>query len=270
MPIPARIGIVWAALVALFIGKAWLTTALFGPDYALPRHAFMAILATLAVVPFILLARRYLDRQPIASLGLEDAHAARSLAIGAVSWLAPFAVALAVCLLTGIVAVEPMAPWGEILLFVPALAVLVLLLEALPEELAFRGYLYRNLVAVMPVWAGVVVQAALFALWGTILWTFTSGYVPLERLVMFFFVGLVLGMIRAQAGSIWAAVGLHVAFQTVAQLMLSVERGHFAIANPELFQLVVLGIVPFALAATIVDRLHGGRTDWTRREPEPA
>ena len=37
--------------------------------------------------------------------------------------------------------------------------------EALPEELALRGYLYANLAERLPRWAAVLGQAVLFMLW---------------------------------------------------------------------------------------------------------
>ncbi len=70
---------------------------------------------------------------------------------------------------------------------------------------------------------------------------------------MFLFVGLVLGLVRGATGSVWTSIGLHVAFRTVAQLILSTERRHFRIEETDTLQLIALGIVPFSLAVLIVE-----------------
>lgn len=48
---------------------------------------------------------------------------------------------------------------------------------------------------------------------------------PVDRLVIFISVGFVLGLVRVVTGSVWAAIGLHTAFQTVAQLLLNQDAG---------------------------------------------
>jgi hypothetical protein len=60
-------------------------------------------------------------------------------------------------------------------------------------------------------------------------------------------------MVRGSTGSVWTSIGLHVAFQTVAQLLLNTERGHFAVEGVEMLQLVAIGIVPFSLAVLVVE-----------------
>jgi membrane protease YdiL (CAAX protease family) len=262
----ARVALMWLVTIAVFAVTPVLGDAALGHGYSLQRHALMAVLTTLLMVPIVVAVRRFIDREPFADLGLElGAGWARPFLVGAMAWLAPFALGLGVCLWFGWVRIVPLAGWGEIMLFVPLLAMLVFLLEALPEELVFRGYIYRNLSSVMSrAWA-VSGQAVLFSLWGTLLWIFTSGAIPFERLTMLFFFGLMLGMIRVITGSLWAAIGLHVAFQTAAQLLLNQGRGHFELAGADVLQLVALGIVPFSLAATIAGYFYRGDPNWTKK-----
>src|SRR5690606_17925624 len=148
-----RVAILWLALLIVFHGKSVMAIALFGPDYGVDRHSVMALLTTGLVVPLILLARRHLDREPFAGLGLAlDLSALRPFAIGAMAWFLPFVVGMTVCLTFGLITITPLAPWTEILAFVPLLLALVFLLEALPEELAFRGYIQTNLGKILPLW----------------------------------------------------------------------------------------------------------------------
>jgi membrane protease YdiL (CAAX protease family) len=75
----------------------------------LSGHVPSALLAPLLAVPTVIAARRWLDCGSLAGLGLPSS----------------------------------LKEVGKPLAIVPLLTVLVLLYEALPEELAFRGYVYR-------------------------------------------------------------------------------------------------------------------------------
>jgi membrane protease YdiL (CAAX protease family) len=261
-----RVAIIWTAVLAVFLGKTQFAVLLFGPDYTVSRHIVMALTSTALTVPLIVLARRYLDREPFAGLGLAiDLSALRPLFVGALAWLAPFALALATCLALGLVEIRAVAPWSEILAFVPLLLVLVFLLEALPEELAFRGYLQTNLGRLLAPWLAVAAQAALFGSWGVALWLVTSGGLDPLHASLFYVMGALLGALRIITGSVWTGIGFHLAFQTMAQLLLNAERGHFAIDGAFWLQVIALGAVPFSLAVPIVERFYRDTTDWTVR-----
>ncbi|ODT73773.1 MAG: hypothetical protein ABS76_38475 [Pelagibacterium sp. SCN 64-44] len=263
---PMRIGIVWMALLAIFAGKSQLATLLFGPEYDVDRHVFMAVLTSALVVPMIVMARRYLDREKFVGLGLAvDASALKPLLVGALAWFGPFLLGLAVCLGFGLVDIRATASWGEIFAFVPLLIVLVFLLEALPEELAFRGYLQTNLGKLLEPWLAVTVQAALFGSWGVALWLITSGGIDPLHASLFYVMGAVLGMFRIITGSVWTGIGFHLAFQTVAQLLMNAERGHFAIDGVFWLQVLALGAVPFSLAIPIVERFYRDKVAWTAK-----
>lgn len=244
-----------ALLVWVAVGSA--VSAWFGADYHLMSHIARAVGTTVIVIPVVLIAWRYFDERPITSLGLIPGKAARyAFFAAAVSWLAPFLIATVATQLLGVVTIELTAPAGEVIAFVPLLAVLVFLYEALPEELVFREYIYRNLAErVSTSWA-VGIQAIFFCLFGVALWVVLTGSITPTHALMFLAVGAVLGIVRVITGSVWGPIGLHVAFQTAAQLLLSDERGHFVIDNPELFQVLLLGIIPFSLVLTTLRRFY--------------
>lgn len=98
------------------------------------------------------------------------------------------------------------------------------------------------------------------------MWIGAFGAVALDRIVIFVAVGALLGVVRVISDSVWTPIGLHTAFQTVAQLLLNAERGHFVIENSETMELVALGIVPFAFSAAIVGLVYRRKVAW--REPE--
>ncbi|MEK8105167.1 CPBP family intramembrane glutamic endopeptidase [Micromonospora sp. M12] len=108
--------------------------------------------------------------------------------------------------------------------------------EALPEELIFRGYLQRNLVTRLPVWQALVGQAVLFTLFGVLVGAARS----FDRIALFLVFALLLGAFRVATGDIWAGIGLHVAFQTVAQLFGDVGAV-FDVVGADVLGVVAMG-----------------------------
>jgi hypothetical protein len=275
-----RVAVVWGTMLAIWLTLHSLRHWMYGDGYTLSGHIQSALLATLLAVPMVMTVRRWLDGGTLAGLGLPLSlkAAAKPFAIGVLSFLAPLVMGLAVVLGFGWTTITPVAAPGEILAFVPLLVVLVFLYEALPEELAFRGYLYWALAERHSRILAVIGQALLFGLWGTILWAIRLDTLPFDRLMLFTSIGFVLGLVRVVTGSVWASIGLHTAFQTVAQLLLNEERGHFAITGTDTLEIVALGIVPFALATMIAERasrrevawrdVEGGRSPNKHMEPD--
>jgi membrane protease YdiL (CAAX protease family) len=252
-----RAAVAWLILLVLFLILKSAAEGVFGP-YSLTRHTVAALSTSLVAVPAILAMWRLWDRRPLAELGLAPNFGA--FALGALSWLIPSLVAMAALTLSGLVSISPARPWLEIALFIPYLALLVFFLEALPEELAFRGYIQGQLTAVLPRYWAVGLQAVLFMLWGAALWTVQTGSLPLDRVGIFLGAGFVLGLVRAATGSVWGSIGLHVAFQVVAQLLLSTDRAPaFAIGDAATLTLIAIGIVPFAAAAMLVETFAARR-----------
>jgi membrane protease YdiL (CAAX protease family) len=258
-----RVGLVWLLLLMVFQGKSQLAIALFGPGYTLVRHLVMAGLSTALVVPLIVMARRWLDAEPFGGLGLAlDTRAVRPFLVGVLAWLGPFLAALAIGLLLGLVEIRPAAAWPAIATFIPLLVLLVFLLEALPEELAFRGYIQTNLLAALPPWQAVAVQALLFGTWGVAMWLIGSGGLDPMHASLFYVMGAVLGILRVMTGSVWTGIGFHLAFQTAAQLLLNVERGHFHVGGGFWLPVLVLGAIPFSLAIPIVEQFYRRKVAW--------
>ncbi len=251
-----RVALIWLAITCVWLLLGAMRQLVWGTGYAgytLGGHIASAAGASLLVVPLVVAARRWLDGGTLAGLGLPLSRAAlRPFLVGMLAFLAPFAVALAIVAGFGWAEVTIAAPLSEIAVFVPFLILLVFLYEALPEELAFRGYVLTNLSLRLPAWGAVAAQAALFALWSAVVWTLATGTFAPDRVGIFFVAGLVLGAVRIATGSVWTGIGFHLAFQTAAQLLLNAEREHFTIVGTDVVQAVALGVVPFALALPIV------------------
>lgn len=254
--------------VLIWLLAVWLNDVLF-EELTVPVRLLNAAMTTGLAVPLVVLARRYLDRRPWSGLALQPLRrAGRPFLVGVGAFLVPSLLGVWVAVLTGWVDLETTVPVAQVLGWAALLVVLVFFLEALPEELIFRGYLQRNLMTAMAPWMAVVVQAVLFSAFGTLLWVSREGWgVLVERGGMFLLVALVLGLLRLQTGSVWTPIGFHLAFQVVAQTLLGGDR---LATDDELALMLAAVVVPFALATTIVRFGHraGSEPDWSRPQQE--
>ncbi|MET8311880.1 MULTISPECIES: CPBP family intramembrane glutamic endopeptidase [unclassified Micromonospora] len=265
----SRLALHWRILI-VFTGTVlvWLFLyhgPLLGRDYDRPTHVARAILTTVLVVPLVVAARRLLDRRPWTGLGLPSLRTGwRRLLLGMACWLIPAAIGFALCLGFGWVEISLRTSATDALRVAALLVVLVFLYEALPEELVFRGYLQRNLATRLPAWQAVIGQAVLFTLFGFLVGAAAS----LDRLLLFFVFALLLGGFRVATGDIWAGIGFHLAFQTVAQLFGDVGAV-FDVTGSDVLAVVAMGAIPFSLGWMAMERLHRNRLNWQARDPEP-
>ncbi|OLT46335.1 hypothetical protein BJF85_16970 [Saccharomonospora sp. CUA-673] len=266
-PLAARLFAVFAGTVAIWALMRWASSTFGDDELTIPTRIMNAVLVCGLAVPMVIAARRYLDRRPLAGLGLDNPRRAwRPFLVGVAAFALPSALGLTAALATGWVDLQPQVPWSTILGWAVLLIVLVFVFEALPEELIFRGYLQRNLTTVLPPWVAVIGQAVLFTVFGTGLWVASEGWgVLTERGIMFFAVAVVLGLLHIQTGSLWTPIGFHLAFQVVAQSLLS-DRMTTSNENA----LLLAGIASAFVLATTVAAFLGQREDvnWSRPEPE--
>lgn len=259
-----RITIVFIAVTLVWLVVRASVNAYWGLEYTRTSHMVRAVLTSLVIIPLIVSARRFLDRRAWTGLSLSSLSTGwRPLLIGMICWLIPAAIGITACAAFGWTDITLQAPPGNILILAAGLMVLVFFYEALPEELIFRGYFYRNLSEEMPRWLAVLGQAVLFVLWGLA----NGGPISLERSILFFTAALIIGVFRVITGSVWASIGFHLAFQTTAQLFGTIGN-QFVVSDPQTLSLVAFGVVPFALSITILRRFYKSNPGWTVREPD--
>lgn len=174
----------------------------------------------------------------------------RSFALGMLCFAIPFAITLAICLATGLITLQTDAGFVSLALHAAAAVALVLLAEALPEELVFRGAIQSQLRREMPVWPAIIVQSLLFTLFA---WAIGAAPNPLDASFLFTF-GIVLGLLKV-AAALPAAIGFHLAFMSTQQF-LGPAWGLFEVGNPQLLQMLVCAIIPFS-ATIIFLQAHG-------------
>ncbi|MFF0990976.1 CPBP family glutamic-type intramembrane protease [Kocuria nitroreducens] len=225
---------------AVLGGLLLVATGALGRAGASPVGEVLTGLAVAGVTTGVvaLLRRRTWDGH--AALGVVVPRAGRQAVAGALAWLLPAAAGFALLAALG-VPLRAAAPPAELAAAVALTAVLVLLLEAWPEELVFRGHATAVLAERLRGWSVILGQTLLFAAFATAL----RGWSGAEDLGLFLAMGLGLGYLRAVTGGIWAGTGFHLAFQAVAQLVLPGEL--LVVEAPRLAVLLVLGTVPFAV-----------------------
>lgn len=209
------------------------------------RAAGGAVASTVILLVLLLLTRCY-ERRRLRDIGLgAPADAWRAFLTGAAAWLLPAALAFGALALAG----QPLtvvAPGGRTWVILALLFLAVLASEAIPEELVFRGYVTAVLAERLGAWTTVVLQAALFSGVAVLL----RGGVGALDLSLFVAMGVVLGHLRVVTGSVWTTIGLHTAFQTGSQLVLTHDV--VELTGTEGLAMVALGPVPFTAAVVLV------------------
>lgn len=208
---------------------------------------------SMAVIATVVVLTRRVDRRPLREIGMTPpADAARAFASGAAVWVLVAIPSFALFALSG-APIEITAPGGEFWVTLALLLAAVLLAEAVPEELVFRGYVTRVLGERLRGWWIIVAQAALFTLTAVLL----HGAVPaVVDLSLYVALGIGLGYLRMITGSVWTAVGFHTAFQTGSQLLLTHSVIDFG--GTSLQFILATGAIPFGVGITLISLV----TSW--------
>lgn len=246
-PLAVRVAVVFVGVTAIWILLSAGVNMLLGEDYTRSAHFVRALGATALTVPLILAARRWLDRAPFADLRLTSLCAGwRPLMIGALCWAIPASVAGSAVLALGWAELRVTEPTWSFMAGLAAVTALVFLYEALPEELVFRGYFYRNLAERWSRTVTVLAQAALFTLWAVAI-----GAAPwIDRIVFLFAFACALGILRATIDNLWCTIGFHWAFQVTAQF-LSPRWDAVALDDPDLAFGMAISVVPFMVTLLV-------------------
>jgi membrane protease YdiL (CAAX protease family) len=249
----------WVRLAAGFVLACviWLVVdaiadAIFGPAYTRASHLFRAITTCVVVIPALAVLLRWEHTRP-SDYGVAFGRGMlRGLALGAASYLAPFLLAASTILALNLAQLQvegtPLAVIGQGLLVL----LLVILYEAVPEELIFRGYLFAVLAERLSGWLTILVQAALFCAFGALIGAATT----VDRIVFFFLFSVSLGYLRLVTGTVFATIGFHAVFQLLAQWLVGDRWNTLNLSDPdEWFALIALGLAPFALAPVVAATL---------------
>lgn len=214
------------------------------PMFARADHLAYALTLAVGAIVIVGLALR-LEGARWASVGL--ARPLRGLGQGAAWWLVPAALGLTIAAFAGWGQVTLIAGPGDAVPKFIALAALVFLSEALPEELIFRGYLQSRLTGLVGAWGGLLIQAALFTGFAVLIGAAAD---PMQIGFIAAF-GVALGVLRAATGTLWAPIGFHLAFMTVQQAH-GAGWGLIGLTLPEMTRMLVLAQVPFGVVIALL------------------
>ena len=181
----------------------------------------------------------------------------RAFAAGAALWLLPAAAGVALCLALGWATLSPVAGPAQLAMTLPAVALAAFLFDALPEELALRGYVQGLVGRRAAAWVALFVQLAVFV-------AFAWAVGALDTPQQWMFVpglGLILGYARALSGQVWTCIGIHWAWMTSTQWLL----GGFEVAGAQTLLFVAFTLLP-STTIGIALGLRRPDFDWRQRE----
>jgi len=203
--------------------SVWLAERIFEETQA--RQIAKSLITVILVVTGIVLLRVYKDKGTPKSIGVGSLkQAVLYFGLGASLIVAPISITLLFTKIFG---------WSTIMFNAELLSekvllygmLSVLLFEAIPEELLFRGYLYSNLNTRFQRWKSALMTIGLFVI-SPFFFVFiqdhifglgerqvghATGITPSYILTLFFF-GLFNQYLRILTKSVWAGVGFHLVF----------------------------------------------------------
>src|SRR5699024_3946379 len=149
-------------LVVLILGIiiwhfiTYLSDILFGEEYSLINHFFTAIITTILSYILILSVLKFDNiawRQLVQGTFIMNIF---SFFLGLLLWAIPVSIVLFICVIFGWVEIKIHTNLNYLSMSILILFITVFLIEALPEEFIFRGYIYRYLNVVFPHWGTLI------------------------------------------------------------------------------------------------------------------
>ncbi|MGH3674028.1 MAG: lysostaphin resistance A-like protein [Pseudonocardiaceae bacterium] len=243
--------------MSVHAATAWLPSTI--------SHTAAGLGITAGALGLVFLLRRHVDRRPWSGIGLTlDRAAIPHLLFGVMLAVVVSAVAATATVKLGL------ADWGwstaatqksteqGLATTTIMIAISTLLVQGFPEELVFRGYMFRNLGGALPLWATVASSSLIF---GSMHVFSNSGATTPGEHVLYAVsatgFGLMLATCRTVSGTLWLGLGFHGGFDAFNGRFITVHQGAFMPA-----WLIVLGILIAGAAAIIALRQWRAPLDW--------
>lgn len=224
-PLVVRIGAAWTLITGALSFAGWAGQNL-GAATGIPftlQHFLQGLILSGFVVPGLLWLRHRADRRGLGGMGIgSPSSAVRSFAVGFGIVAVPMFLVLSTADLLGWIALDvDLSATGVGLLLLGL--VTATLFEALPEEFAFRGYIYHHLNGRFGSWAGSALTVALFVLTPIVLVEIqdhllemdvqvnSSDRITMQYVVTLGVFGAIVQDLRVISGLIWTGMGFHLA-----------------------------------------------------------
>jgi membrane protease YdiL (CAAX protease family) len=239
------------------VATAWLPSAI--------SHAAVGLGVAASVFGLVFLLRRHADRRPWSGINLTlDRTAIPHLLFGIVLATMVATVAAAATVQLGLAdwgwsanATKESAEQGLVTTIILT-ATSTLLVQGFPEELVFRGYMFRNLGATLPLWATVASSSLIF---GSTHVFSSGGATTLGERLLYAVVatgfGVILAVCRTVSGRLWLGIGFHGGYDAFTGRVITVHQGAFIPAS-----LIVLGALIAGAALIIAARQCRAPQDW--------
>lgn len=246
--------IIWKLMIHL-------SDMFIGQEYSPLMRFIIALLTTFLTVTLIQVALK-MDKMTWSHLGQTTLRTnIISFFLGFFLWTIPASIGLYICFMLGWVEIKFHSDLNELLLSMMILFITVFLIEALPEELIFRGYIYRYLHACFPQWGTIILQALLFSLFAY----FIGAMYSVEQLQFIPGFAIILGMFRAISGNVWTSIGFHVAIMTATQILGPIH-GHFDVNGIFTLRFFAFILLPSVVGAIVLSFMNVNH-NWSKKEP---
>ncbi|MBG0820377.1 CPBP family intramembrane metalloprotease [Planomonospora sp. ID91781] len=211
--------------------------------------------------------QRVVEGRPWTELGLAVSRraAARAL-LGTAAGAAAVCAANALCVALGAADWAPDASLASVPAWLTVTVPAALLVQAVPEELWFRGYLFRHLSESLPPWVTVAVTSVLF---GALHIISQSGAGSLQEKLLYVAqataFGFVLVACRMATGELWLAVGFHAGYDMLNERLIAPGEGLYSVNL-----ICLVAVLTAAAVLTLRRRQRRAPLDWRARPAAPA
>ncbi len=222
-----------------------------GDSYSSMIHFLTAL--GIAVLSFILIdIMRRIDKISWKNLGMGSISSnISSFFVGTMLWLIPATIGIVITLLAGWAEITILSSLNQILLSTIVLYAIVFLIEAFPEEIITRGYIYSYLNTIFPHWVTLILQTLLFTLFAYLVGAVYS----IEQLLFIPGYGFMLGYFRSKSGNVWASIGFHVSIMTASQILNPVH-GNFDVSGVFAIRFFAFNLLPYVLGAFALEYIY--------------
>lgn len=241
------------SLVSILIWRVvlYLYDMFAGVEYDRTSHFIMALL--IAALSFILIdtARRK-DKLSWKQVGMSSFRMnALSFLAGTVIWAFPASLGLIISFMAGWAEMTLTTDLSQLFWNAFLLYIIVFLVEAFPEELIFRGYIYSRLNTLFPHWLVILMQTLIFSLFAY----FIGAMYSFEQVMFIPGFGLMLGYFRAKSGNVWTSIGFHAAVMTASQLLGPIH-GSFDVSGIFAVRFFAFNLLPYIFGAIALDYIY--------------
>lgn len=256
-----RTGTVAVLSVILWRFVIYLDGIVSGNEYDRTVHFLMAFLmASLSYLMIrIALGTDKISWRQIGSQGLRTD--AISFFTGVAIWTVPALLGLLLLRVTGRAEITLATGTGNFMLSAGMLFATVFLMEAFPEEIIVRGYIYSHLNLKLSRWQAVIVQAVIFSVFAFLIGAMYS----MEQIMFIPGFGLMMGYLRARSGNVWVPIGFHTALMTASQILNPIH-GIFGITDLFLIRFLAFNLLPYILGSAALEYIY---PDHSRGDRNP-